>query len=218
MHRVSKLFRVGLISAVGLAGLAEASFAQTEYHHLTWNVGGGFTATTGRISDRLDNGGNVQAGAGFNFNQYIGVLGTFSFQGLGVTRSALNALNEPDGNARLYTLTIDPTLRIPLKGGATAYLLAGGGWMRRTVEFTQPSLASTIVFDPWFGYFGPALVPTNTILGSVSENAGVYDVGAGLNFPLPRTSVKLYLEGRFYEGLTNGTHTTVVPITFGIRW
>jgi Outer membrane protein beta-barrel domain len=220
MYRVLKLFRFCLILGTALIGLTEASFAQneSEYHHLTWNVGGGFTATTGNISNRLDNGGNVQAAAGFNFNQYAGVLGTFSFQGLGITRSALNAVNEPDGNGRVYTFTIDPTFRIPLKGRATAYLVAGGGWMRRTVEFTQPTLASTIVFDPWWGYFGPALVPVNTVLGSVSQNAGVYDVGAGLNFPLPRTGVKLYLEARFYNGLTTDTHTTLVPITFGIRW
>jgi hypothetical protein len=30
--------------------------------------------------------------------------------------------------------------------------------------------------------------------------------------------VKLYLEARYYDGLTNNTHTSPVPITFGIRW
>jgi hypothetical protein len=28
----------------------------------------------------------------------------------------------------------------------------------------------------------------------------------------------LYLEARYMDGLTNGQHTTIVPITFGIRW
>jgi hypothetical protein len=37
-----------------------------------------------------------------------------------------------------------------------------------------------------------------------------------MNFPLPRTYVKLYLEARYYDGLTNNTHTSLVPITFGI--
>ena len=33
-----------------------------------------------------------------------------------------------------------------------------------------------------------------------------------MNFPLPRTGVKLYLEARYYDGLTNNTHTSLVPI------
>ncbi|MCU1292783.1 MAG: hypothetical protein JWP08_1633 [Bryobacterales bacterium] len=40
--------------------------------------------------------------------------------------------------------------------------------MRRTVTFTQPVLASTFVFDPWWGYYGPALVPASQNVGSVS--------------------------------------------------
>jgi hypothetical protein len=43
-----------------------------------------------------------------------GVLATFSFQGLGLTRGALDRLNEPDGNARAYTLTVDPKISFPL--------------------------------------------------------------------------------------------------------
>jgi Outer membrane protein beta-barrel domain len=195
-----------------------ACFAQSEEHHFTANVGGGFTATTGRISNNLDIGGHVQAGAGFNFNRYLGINGTFAFQGLGITGRALQAVNEPDGNGRVYTFTVDPKITFPLSEGSSFYLLAGGGWLRRTVQFTQPTLATTIVFDPWWGYFGPALVPANQVLGSVSENAGVWDVGGGVNLPLPRTRMKLYLEARYYDGLTNGTHTTFVPITLGIRW
>jgi len=32
------------------------------------------------------------------------------------TGRELNTLNEPDGNARTYTFTVDPTIRIPLRG------------------------------------------------------------------------------------------------------
>lgn len=209
---------VRLVSATAVFASASLCWAQDETHHLTVNVGGGFTAVTGGISDRLDHGGNFQAGAGFNFNRYLGILGSFSFQGLGITRSALNAANQPDGSARVFTFTADPKITLPIGGRASFYVLGGGGWLRRTVEFTQPTLASTVIFDPWWGYFGPALVPVNQVLGTVTEDTGVWDVGGGMNFPLPRTSMKLYLEARYYDGLTNGRHTTLVPITFGIRW
>jgi Outer membrane protein beta-barrel domain len=215
--RVSKLFNIFHLAAC-LLGLPVLLSAQSEYHHLTFNVGAGFTAVTGPISNRLDHGGNIEGGLGLNLNSYLGVLGTFSYQGLGITRSALNTVNEPDGSARVFTLTIDPKISIPTHGHGSFYVLGGGGWLRRTVEFTQPTLATTIVFDPWWGYFGPALVPVNQVLGSVTDNAGVWDIGGGMNFALPNTSWKLYLQARYYNGMTTGRHTTLVPITLGFRW
>jgi Outer membrane protein beta-barrel domain len=206
------------MAIVSLLGGSSLCFAQGEFHHFAAFVGGGFTTPTGRISNNLDIGGNFQAGAGFNLNRFLGVNGTFAFQSLGITESALARVNVPDGNGRVYTLTVDPRITIPLGRIAGFYILGGGGWMRRTVQFTQPTVATTLVFDPWWGYFGPALVPANQVLGSVSENAGVWDVGGGFNIPLPRTRTKLYFEARYYDGLTNNTHTTLVPLTIGLRW
>ena len=192
--------------------------AQADYHRFTFNVGGGYTAVTGAVGQRLEGGGNFQAAAGFNFNRYVGVLGTFMFNQLGVTRSSLEALNVPDGNGRVYSFTVDPKFTLPLRGGFDFYLLGGGGWLRRTVQFTKPTVASTYIYDPWWGYYGPVLVPANQILGSVSQNAGVWDVGGGFDIPLPHMSEKLYVESRYFVGLTNNTHTTIVPFTVGLRW
>jgi hypothetical protein len=189
-----------------------------DYHHFTFNVGGGFTGITGQQAGKLDHGGNFQAGAGFNFNQYLGILGTFTFNQLGVTRSALDAAEQPDGNARVYSLTFDPVVRFPLFGGVRGYVLGGGGWLRRTVQFTKPTLAQVTIFDPWWGYFGPALIPVNQVLGSVSSNAGAVDAGAGIDIPLPRTNAKLYVEARYIRGFTSRDDTEVVPLTVGLRW
>jgi hypothetical protein len=49
----------------------------------------------------------------------------------------------------------------------------------------QPTLAQTLVFDPWWGYFGPALIGVNQILGAVTSYSGTFDVGGGLNILLP---------------------------------
>jgi hypothetical protein len=56
------------------------------------------------------------------------------------------------------------------------------------------------------------------VLGHVSQDTGAWDVGAGFTFGLPRTSLKFYLESRFIDGMTDATHTKIVPITFGLRW
>jgi len=202
---------------VGFSGI---SFAQSEsdFHHATFNVGGGFTGITGRDADRLDHGGNFQAGGGLNFSRYFSITGNFMFNQLGVTRSALTALNQPDGNARVYTFTADPTLRIPLGNRTSLYVLAGGGYLRRTVQFTKPTLAQTYIYDPWFGFITPVVIPVNQVLGSISSDAGVYDVGAGLNIALPRTRFRLYVESRYFHGFTSNSNTTIVPVTLGLRW
>ena len=210
----------GLCLALSL-GLAGPAFSQSEERPVTINAGAGLTTITGFDAGRLDHGGNVQVGGGHFFNQYFGITGNFTFNQLGITRSELNTLNQPDGSARVYSVTADPTLRIPLHGGWSAYVLAGGGYLRRTVEFTRPTVAQTVIFDPWWGYFGPALVPVNQILGSVTSNSGVVDVGGGLNIPLPGASSKgvhLFVESRYFHGFTSNSNTTLVPITFGVRW
>jgi hypothetical protein len=190
--------------------------AQDTYHLLTFGVGGGFTTQTGRISSHLDNGGNLQVSGGVNLG-ILSLNGTFTFNAMGLTRSTLSQINVPDGYAHVSTFTIDPKLRIPL-GRASFYAVGGGGWMRRTVTFTQPVLVQTIVFDPWWGYFGPALVPAKQSLGSVIDNSGVWDIGGGFDFLLPRTTWKLFVEARYFDGMTSQAHTTIVPISVGVRW
>jgi hypothetical protein len=197
--------------------LASRCVAQDE-NHFTVNVGGGLTTITGREAGKLDHGGNLQVGAGYYFNRFFGITGNFMFNQLGITGSELLRLNVPDGNGRVYSFTVDPTLRLPLGQNWSAYLLAGGGYLRRTVEFTQPTLAQTFVFDPWWGYFGPALVPVNQILGSVTSNAGAFNVGGGINIPLPVPRLHLFVESRYIHGFTDKSNTMIVPITVGIRW
>ena len=218
MFRLLQSKCLGISTTIVFFGLSQAAFGQSDFHHLSIYGGGGYTAVTGGISSRLDGGGNIQVGAGYRLNSLFSVNGTFNANFLGITRRALNEASEPDGNARVYTFTVDPKITIPLGHGLSAYALAGGGWLRRTVQYTQPTLATTYIFDPWFGYFGPALVPVNQVLGSFSQDTGVWDAGAGVNVPLPRTGLKLYVEARYYEGFTYNTHTTVVPITVGLRW
>ena len=199
-------------------GFAPASLAQEEYHRFSASVGGGFTAITGSDAGKLDHGGNVQVGAGYFFNRYFGITGNFMFNPLGITRSELNLLNEPDGHARVYTLTADPTVRFPLGSRANVYFLVGGGYLRRTVQFTQPTLAETTVFDPWWGYFGPAFIPVNQVLGTFTSNSGAFNVGGGINIRPARSGPYLYVESRYMRGFTSNSDTSLVPIIFGVRW
>jgi hypothetical protein len=211
--------KLSLTAGFGLALLIPQLPAQDdEYKRLTFNVGGGYTGTVGQSSGRLDRGGHLQVGAGFNFNQYLGILGTFQLHQTGVTGSALRLADQPDGRSHIYNVTVDPVVRFRVGGRTRAYFLAGGGWLRRTVDFTKPTLAQTVVFDPWWGYFGPAVIPVNQILGSYTSDAGAWDAGGGLDVPLGNRSAKVYVEARYIRAFTAGTDTEIVPITVGFRW
>jgi hypothetical protein len=208
-----------ILSGLSLAMLllGAPSHLNAQEHFFTLGVGGGFTTQTGRTANYLDNGGNLQVTGGINLGPLLGLGATFMYNGMGLTSNALSRVNVPDGHSNIYTLTVEPKIKVPI-GFGRAYILGGGGWMRRTVTYTQPVLASTLIYDPWWGYYGPALVSANQELGSSSQNTGVWDVGAGLEFNLPRTSWKFYAEARYFSGLTNQSHTNLVPITFGVRW
>ncbi|MFL6414793.1 MAG: outer membrane beta-barrel protein [Bryobacteraceae bacterium] len=194
-----------------------SSQMNAQEHFLTFGVGGGYTTQTSRTANYLDNGGNLQVTGGINLGPILGLGATFMYNGMGLTGSALSQVSVPDGHANIYTLTLEPKIKVPL-GPVKAYVLGGGGWMRRTVAYTQPVLAPTYIYNPWWGYYGPALVTANQELGSISQSAGVWDIGAGLDFNLPRTNWKLFAEARYFSGFTNQTHTNIVPISFGVRW
>jgi hypothetical protein len=204
----------------GLLALAVPAAAQEEEERgpVTVSASGGFAAIAGSDAGKLDHGGTFQAGVGHFFNDYFGITGNFMFNGLGITRNALNALGQPDGQGRVYTLTFDPVVRFRLARGWSGYVTGGGGYLRRTIEFTRPTVAQTFVFDPWWGYVGPALIPVNEILGSITSNAGALDIGAGVNIPLPNTRLRLFVESRYMHGFTKTSGTSVVPILFGFRW
>jgi hypothetical protein len=208
-----------LVSTLSLTALVLGGAMQShaQEHFLTFGVGGGFTTQTGRTANYLDNGGNLQVTGGINLGPFLGLGATFMYNGMGLTGSALNQVNVPDGHANIYTLTVEPKIKVPI-GIGKAYILGGGGWMRRTVAYTQPVLTSTFVYNPWWGYYGPALVTANQQLGSVSQNAGVWDVGAGMEFNLPRSGWKLFTEARYFSGMTNQTHTNLIPVSVGVRW
>lgn len=216
MKRITRI----LLTLTGLVALPGLALAQNEEasRHFTLSVGSGITTINGADAGKLDHGGNLQINGGYLFNEHLGITGNFMLSNLGITRTELDALSEPDGKARIYAVTADPTLRLRLGRGFSIYALAGGGYLRRTVEFTMPTYAQTFIFDPWWGYFGPALVPVNMVLGSVTSNSGAVDAGGGINIPVRRTKAKMFVEARYFKGFTSNTRTTLVPITFGVRW
>lgn len=208
-----RLLRTAL--ALTALGVPILLFGQKEEpaRHMTLSLGGGYTTPTGAVASNIDHSGDFVFNSGYFFNRHFGITGTFLFSDGGITRSALDALNEPAGTARIFALTADPTVRLPLPRGLALYALAGGGYVARDLHFEKPIL---IGFSTKHMPF--MLMPGYASNGSIINNSGGFDVGSGLNMPSPWKPAKLFVEVRFVKGFTRNLSTAVIPLTVGIRW
>lgn len=184
-----------------------------------FNVGGGFTEPVKQMDGRLNTGFNLNAGAGVNFTPYLGIMGEFGFNDLGLSPSTLATEGVPSGTSRIYSVTLNPIVRFHPHGRFDAYVIGGGGFYRRTVEFTQPAVANVPFFDPFLGGFVGVPVATNQVLASFSQNKAGLNIGGGIEVRVRGDSnAKFYAESRYHYIFTTPVRTTVVPVTFGFRW
>jgi hypothetical protein len=204
------------LASVFVAAWATSALAQPSTWHA--EVASGIAPTTGDISDRLTKGWNIGVGAGYQIDDVLELQGLFTYNGLGVSDRALQAIRVPDGNARLLSLTAGPKIHFPIGTNVRGYVVAGAGWYRRTVEFTQPTVGVVDIIDPWWGYLGSALVPANQVLGSVSDNAWGVNGGGGVAVALGHSGAAFFAEVRYHYAHMKPTTTSIVPVTFGIRF
>ncbi|MGH9674938.1 MAG: outer membrane beta-barrel protein [Bryobacteraceae bacterium] len=196
-----------------------AASLPAQNNRFIWQVGGGFTEPVGYSNQRLERGFNVTAGAGVNLSSHVGLMGEVGFNRLGVANSLLTAAGIPAGSARIYSVTANPVVRFNPEGRADFYITGGGGYYRRTVEFTEPSIAVVTAFDPFFGVFFPVAIPVDTVIGSFSQNKGGLNIGGGFSVRVKGDSnTKIFAETRYHYLYTSPSATSVMPITFGLRW
>jgi opacity protein-like surface antigen len=182
-------------------------------------VGGGFTEPVKHSASRLDTGFNFTLGGGLNFTPHFGILGEFGYNQLGVTSAVLQREGVPDGQGRIYSLTLNPIVHFNPRGRFDAYIVGGGGYYRRTVEFTEPSLIAVMAFDPFFGVLFPATIPANTVLGSFTQNKGGLNIGGGISVRVRGDSnAKFFAESRYHYIFTSPVGMGLLPVTFGFRW
>jgi opacity protein-like surface antigen len=197
--------------------LCTVVFAQDD-HRWTAHVGAGFTPTVGDISSRLDNGWNVDVGAGLNFTRSFSTTLDYMYNGLGVTQLVLNEAQVPGGNAHVWAITVNPKLRLWSIGRVRPFIVGGVGYYRRTIQFTQPTIAPVTYYDPFFGFFYNTVIPANQVLGSISRSGPGGSLGAGFEIPLGDSGFKFYTSARYHYAATGSIPVRMVPVTFGLRW
>lgn len=196
--------------------LSIGSLSAQEVPRFTFDIGGGFTQPVGNTGRHLDDGWNVQAGAGVNFNAHLAALLQFNYNGMGINSTTLNNLGFPGGDLRIWSFTLDPVVHLTPGHPVDFYLIGGGGVYHRTQEFTAPTTETLTGFDPFFGFYQVA-VPATEVLSSYSVYKPGVNGGAGIAFGT-RWHAKLFAEARYHRIFMGPYHTDFVPVTFGVRW
>ncbi len=209
-----KLFSLAVRSLIAVSFLQLVAQGQ-DVRRLNVNAGGGYTRSVGESDGRLSSGWNVTVGAGYNFNEPFGIVGEYSYNGLGVSDSAFRVLGLNEGKANVISLTANPTYRFGTRSTVGGYVIGGGGAYRRSVDFSKPTFATIVVVDPWWGYSGVGVIPTGTVLGSVSTWAGGWNAGGGVTFRLGGSDTRFYAEFRYHRAYTRNSNTELegdIPI------
>ncbi len=115
-------------------------------------------------------------------------------------------------------VTAEPRLQFGLARAFSPYLIGGVGYYRRTVNFTQPTVAPATFFDPFFGVIFPGVVPATQILRSDVRDGLGGSLGIGLSFPLGHGGAKFFTEARYHYADLGRVPVRMVPVTFGIRF
>ena len=211
---ISGINRV-LMACGGSLLLCFAAGAQ-ENQKFTFDIQGGFTQSAGRSADRVDLGWNTGLGAGYNFNQHVGAVVRFDFMSNGINSMTLNNLGFPGGDIHVWDLSLDPIIHLPRRGPVDMYVTGGGGLYHYRQEFTAPTIATAIGFDPFFGFY-QAGIPATQVLQAYEVYRPGFDVGAGFALG-SKFHGKFFAEARWRRVLFENGHYDMIPVSFGFRW
>ena len=222
LHRTSLTGAMLLFLAI--LGLGQnTSQEKARDHSCSAHIAGEFVKPSGEDGSNFNTGWGLQAGGGFAVSQNIEtgrgvqwfVTANYMYAKLNATAGALafaktqdpaQLANATSAHGSFSVLTIDPVVRFPMRDWASLYALAGFGWLRRGIGFNDANPANLIQSSA-------------SSLARLSSNSGVFDFGGGINFSLSRPSGLMpYVEVRFYHGAAINSSTTLVPVSFGVRW
>jgi hypothetical protein len=180
-------------------------------------IGAGFTTPVYGTGSQMDTGWNTQVQAGVNFlGGRAGLVGEFDFNTLGINSSTVQSVGYAGGNAYIYDVTADPVIRFHPNGKVSFYVIGGPGVYHRRVDFSEPSSATFVGANPFFGVFpGPGSV--NQVVASSGVTKLGVNGGAGINFRMGHGKMKIFAEARYHQMYTYHT-TSWIPVTFGFRW
>lgn len=193
--------------------------------------GGGFNAPTSDSTPYVTWGGNFTVGAGYNFTPRFALLAEYQFIDAKLPANMISQAYTDGGNTHIWSFGLEPVVSLFPKAHHDVYITGGGGFYRKMTNFTDPALA--LYCDYYYCGYGT----TNAVVGHYSSNQGGVNIGAGYQYriggPYSNSRMKLFAEARYLHifspagtyyptytdtPVTVGEGTTMIPVTFGIRW
>lgn len=202
--------RIVFAACCGLLGLTTLS-AQ-EVSRYSFELGAGFTQSVGNTGHYLDEGWNLKGGAGFNFSNYLGVMGELGYNSLGFNNTTVSNLGYSGGNVNIFSATIDPIVHLTPRSHFDLYAIGGGGLYHWDEQFS----VATGVITPFSTGSFPVVIPN---LGdSYSVNKPGWNAGMGVAFGT-KWHGKVFAEARYVHiFMNNNLRADYIPVTFGFRW
>ena len=212
-------------------------------------IGGGLGILSGDSSKVFTPGYSLQAGVGYNFSKHIGVMAEFGYDHFGLQGSVIRSqtayynnldIIDPstgqfadfsglDANAHVLSFTVDPIFTVYQGDTFGAYVIAGGGYYHKAVNFTLPQTG--YYCDQYYGCYP---VTQNQDFDTHTASGGGFNAGGGITFKPSRfNAVKFYAEARYVRSnaklypesgnpspisTLDNSSNSYVPVTVGIRW
>ena len=194
-----------------------AASAQT----FNFNVGGGIGGAFGQVGKATGASYNLVAGGGLNLNRSFGMKAEYMRYDLRFLSSVKDQQQLPGASGHVQSATLNLFFDHSLGGKWGVYGIGGGGWYQRMVDARSQVLVPGTVCQPAWALWGitctDGLVITTQTLSSNTVDGFGYNFGGGLTYRFTKRA-KFYVEGRYHHANTSDQHTTIFPVTGGLRW
>lgn len=217
---------------LAFCGIAASASAQSNFSHLNFTVGAGEGIGRDEVAAFVGNSGQVTLGAGWNFSRMFGVDAEYMFYDLSFRPSVIQGQSLLHPSGHMQSVSLDGIVNVPRHlGKAGAYGIFGIGFYRRSVSETRQLLVPGETCQPawirWWDIYCTAGTPqaippppaAAQTLSSLSKDAGGFNFGGGVTYPLNYLNhAKVFLEFRYHRAYQSDGQTIVMPITVGLRW
>jgi hypothetical protein len=214
-----------LIPTILLIAATSNPCAAQDDPKLNVNFGAGVTTPLNPTAQYAGLSGNFLAGVGYNINRKHALIGEFLWAGLPPNRFVIHPVDAPFGNINLYSLTANYRYQFDriARSRFGVYTILGGGWYYRYSTVDKNYVAPPFtVCAPVYTYWGYACDDGGYVYSQTvaykGRSAGGVNAGLGFTIGISDSGWKIFMESRYHYAWHDTVPTTLIPVTFGIRF
>ncbi len=195
-----------------------------DYSRFAFNMGGGLTTPLNPTGAYAGLSGNFTVGAGYNIDKKNAIIGEFMWSGLPSNMFVLQPVKAPTSSINLYSLTVNYRHQFDRINGSPfgVYFIGGGGWYQRYISLDKnyevPALTPCQPYYDWWGYTCAGGYVYSQTVASKGVSAGGINGGVGFTIRFADSNFRFFTEARYHYAWSEKIPTTVLPVTFGIRY